>query len=338
VSNGDYNRLSSAKFYYCGPMFRAERPQKGRLRQFNQFGAEFFGSPDPYYDYEIIAMMHAISRRVGIEDFALLLNSIGCGSPDCRGGYVVRLKSYFEERRGELCEDCRRRLEKNPLRILDCKQEGCASLKKGAPSIADHLCAACRGHYAGVKEHLNAASIQYREDPFLVRGLDYYTRTTFEFVTDRLGGQNAFAAGGRYDSLVESFGGRPTPAVGFAAGVERMLLVAGAADAPGSGLDVYLVHAGGEALRQALELARTLREAGISADLDPQGKSFKNQLKKADRESARFTVIIGEDEAAGRACSLKNMATGEQEKIPAQMCAAMIRKALPDYGKGHGSD
>lgn len=338
VSNGEYNRLSSAKFYYCGPMFRAERPQKGRLRQFNQFGAEFFGSADPYYDYEIIAMMHAISRRVGIGDFTLLVNSIGCPAPDCRGGYIERLKSYFADHRDGLCEDCGRRLDKNPLRILDCKQDGCAALKKGSPSIADHLCGACREHHAGVREHLDVASIHYTEDPYLVRGLDYYTRTTFEFVTDRLGGQNAFAAGGRYDSLVETFGGKPTPAVGFAAGIERMLLLAGDADARAAGLDAYLVHSGGEALHQALALSRALRGAGISADLDPQGKSFKNQFKKADRESARFTVIIGEDEAAERACTVKDMATGEQKKIPAELCAATILESLPEYGRGHGSN
>ncbi len=338
VANGEYNRLSSAKFFYCGPMFRAERPQKGRLRQFNQFGAEFFGSSDPYYDYEVIAMMHAISHRVGINDYRLLVNSIGCPGADCRGGFIEQLKRYFTDHREALCEDCKRRLDRNPLRILDCKQEGCASLKKGSPSIADHLCRACREHYTGVKEHLDAASVAYTEDPFLVRGLDYYTRTTFEFVTDRLGGQNAFAAGGRYDSLVETFGGKPTPAVGFAAGIERMLLLAGDAAVPASGLDAYLVHGGGESLRQATALAQLLRESGISADLDPQGKSFKNQFKKADRESARFTVIIGGDEAAERSCTIKDMATGSQEKLPADECPARLRESLNGAKGHHGSD
>ncbi len=338
VANGEYNRLSSAKFFYCGPMFRAERPQKGRLRQFNQFGAEFFGSADPYYDYEVIAMMHAISKKVGIGDFTLLVNSIGCPGADCRGGYIEKLRSYFTDHREALCEDCIRRLDRNPLRILDCKQEGCAALKKGSPSIVDHLCPACHQHHAEVKEHLDAASIPCTDDPFLVRGLDYYTRTTFEFVTERLGGQNAFAAGGRYDSLVETFGGRPTPAVGFAAGIERMLLLAGDGGAPAAGLDVYLVHSDGEALRQATVLARLLRESGISADLDPQGKSFKNQFKKADRESARYTVIIGEDEAAERGCTIKNMATGSQEKLPADECAARLRESLAGTKGRHGSD
>jgi histidyl-tRNA synthetase len=338
VANGEYNRLSSAKFFYCGPMFRAERPQKGRLRQFNQFGAEFFGSSDPYYDYEVIAMMHAISHRVGIGDFTLLVNSIGCPAADCRGGYIERLRSYFIDHRDALCEDCKRRLDRNPLRILDCKQEGCSALKKGSPSIADHLCQACRDHHTRVKEHLDAASIAYTEDPFLVRGLDYYTRTTFEFVTGRLGGQNAFAAGGRYDSLVETFGGKPTPAVGFAAGIERMLLLAGETADSNSALDVYLVHAGGESLGQALTLARALRGAGISADLDPQGKSFKSQFKKADRESARFTVIIGDDEAAERSCTIKNMATGTQEKLSAGECPVRIRESLAGTEGRNGSD
>jgi histidyl-tRNA synthetase len=221
VENGEYNRLSLSKFFYMGPMFRAERPQRGRLRQFNQFGAELFGSGDPYHDFEVISMMDSIARKTGIDGYSLHLNSIGC--PGCRGGYIAALREYYSSHEEHLCKDCRARLGKNALRLLDCKVDSCREIRKGAPLITSYLDDECRAHHEKLKEYLSADSIDFIEDPFLVRGLDYYTRTTFEFLTDRLGGQNAFAAGGRYDQLVEEFEGRSTPAVGFAAGIERLL-------------------------------------------------------------------------------------------------------------------
>ncbi len=326
TANGEYNRLSIAKFFYMGPMFRAERPQKGRLRQFNQFGAELFGSADPYYDFEVIAMMDSIARAAGIEGYRLLINSIG--DRECRAAYISELKRYYTEHINELCDDCRRRLEKNTLRLLDCKQEGCAGLKKGAPVISAYLCDNCRTHHTAVKEYLDINKIAYTEDPYLVRGLDYYTRTTFEFVSTRLGGQNAFAAGGRYDDLVETFGGKPTPAVGWAAGIERMLLLVDAKNVPVERLDVYIIHSGGETLGKAVRIAGELRAKGISADLDPESKSFKSQFKKADREKARFALIIAGDEAAAGTATVKNMATGEQETVPAEKCIAFLSNLL----------
>lgn len=326
VSNGEYNRLSSAKFFYCGPMFRAERPQKGRLRQFNQFGAEFFGSSDPYYDFESIAMMDAITKGVGIADYTLLVNSIGC--PDCRAGYIKELKSYYQGLSDKLCEDCVRRLQTNPLRLLDCKQEGCVALKADTPRITEFLDEGCRTHHAAVKEYLTQNSIAFKEDPLLVRGLDYYTRTTFEFTTTRLGGQNAFAAGGRYDNLVEQFGGKPTPAVGFAAGIERILLIIEDREVPASRLDAYIVHGGGASLVRAVNLASLLRAAGISCDLEPGQKGFKAQFKKADRERAAFALIIGDEEAASGTCMAKRMDTGAQEPVPLEKCVEFLRKAL----------
>lgn len=209
VENGDYNRLSISKFFYSGQMFRAERPQKGRLRQFNQFGAETFGSINPYYDFEIIGAMNTISEKLDIKDYTLLVNSIGC--PDCRPAYIRELKKYYESNIDKLCEDCKKRLDRNPLRLLDCKNDKCVALKKNAPVITTFICGNCREHFTSVKHYLNGNHIQYTEDPMLVRGLDYYTKTTFEFVSTGLGGQNAFAAGGRYDNLVEEFGASPHP-------------------------------------------------------------------------------------------------------------------------------
>jgi len=323
VENGEYNRLATAKFFYAGPMFRAERPQKGRLRQFNQFGAELFGSSHPYYDYEVISMMDSITKNAGIKDYSLLINSIGC--PQCRGEYIAELRRYYLSRRDELCGDCKNRLEKNTLRLLDCKKEPCIAIKKEAPVITDYLCEACREHHTELKKYLDNNSITYREDPFLVRGLDYYTRTTFEFVTDRLGGQNAFAAGGRYDNLVEHFDGKPTPAVGFAAGIERMYLLIEDIPVSEKGVSVYMVHTGGEALEQAVRLASGLRACGISVDLDPETKGFKSQFKKADREKAQAALVFGGDELAAGTVTVRDMKSGEQDSQDASDLQALAR-------------
>ncbi|MBP7583799.1 MAG: histidine--tRNA ligase [Spirochaetes bacterium] len=321
VENGDYNRLSSCRLFYVGPMFRAERPQKGRLRQFNQFGAEFFGSADPYTDYESIALMDSIAKKVGIENYRLLVNSIGC--PECRPSFMKELRDYYTSRQEKLCEDCRRRLEKNPLRLLDCKVESCIALKKDAPVITKFLCAGCAEHHTSLKNYLDDGGVSFTEEPLLVRGLDYYTRTTFEFVTGDAG-QNAFAAGGRYDGLVETFGGKPTPAVGFAAGIERMILLLEEKELPRAGLDAYIVHSGAGAFAEARALAAELRAAGLSADLEPEAKGFKSQFKRADREGARVVIVIGEDELAKGVCAVKDMATGSQEAVPRAEVVARV--------------
>jgi histidyl-tRNA synthetase len=313
VENGEYNRLSIAKFFYNGPMFRAERPQKGRLRQFNQFGAETFGSSNPFYDFEVISMADSITRKLGIENYELLINSIGC--PDCRAKYILELKKFYDENINDLCEDCKKRMDRNPLRLLDCKNEKCVELKSKAPVITSFICESCREHYAGLKDHLNGGGIRYKEDPLLVRGLDYYTKTTFEFVSKGLGGQNAFAAGGRYDNLVETFGGKPTPAVGFAAGIERILLLLDKNKIKQKELDVFIVYSGEAAFKKSLELLYKLRSNNFSADMDPEFSGFKSQFKKADRENTRSTIIIGEDEVKNRNITVKNMANGSQERI-----------------------
>ncbi len=322
VENGEYNRLASCKLFYAGPMFRAERPQKGRLRQFNQFGAEFFGSEDPYYDYEIIALMDTVAKRLGIAGYSLLVNSIGC--PKCRGGYLAELGAQLtngaavapsHDGNGGDGDDCRRRLRKNPLRLLDCKNPGCVELRKGSPLITGTLCEECRDHFAAVRGHLERSGIAHTVDPYLVRGLDYYTRTTFEFVSGRSEGQNAFAAGGRYDNLVEVFGGKPTPAVGFAAGIERIALMLGDVPDPAAPLDAFIMHSGGATLGEALRAASELRGHGISVDLDPSTRGFKSQMKKADRERALFAVIVGEEELAGGYFTVRDMASGGQVRV-----------------------
>ncbi|HOP63142.1 MAG TPA: histidine--tRNA ligase [Spirochaetota bacterium] len=314
AENGEYNRLSVCKFFYNGPMFRAEKPQKGRLRQFNQFGAEIFGSDDPYYDYEIISVVDEISKAVGIDSYTILINSIGCR--ECRGSYMEKLREYYRSKEDKLCPDCKRRLETNPLRLLDCKNESCAALKSSAPVIKDHLCRECSDHFMKVKQYLDISEVQYTEDPYLVRGLDYYTKTTFEFVTDKLGGQNAFAGGGRYDYLVEQFGGKPTPGVGFAAGMERINLIIEENPIPEKGTDLFMIHTGGDTFLKSLEILHELRKNGLSVDIDPGVKGFKAQFKRADREKATFVAIIGEDELASGSASVKNQKTGEQEKVP----------------------
>lgn len=325
VENGDYNRLSSCKLFYIGPMFRAERPQKGRLRQFNQFGAELFGSALPYADFEAIASMDMIAKRIGISGYTLLLNSIGC--PACRPAFISDLKRYYDSKKANLCPDCSRRLEKNPLRLLDCKVESCIQLKTKAPSISRYLCQTCEHHHAELTILLDEAGISYTENPHLVRGLDYYTRTTFEFVTGSAG-QNAFAAGGRYDNLVETFGGKPTPAVGFAAGIERILLLLEDQQIEHASLDVYIVHAGDAAFHEARKIAMELRNARISVDLEAEVKGFKSQFKKADREHARLVIIIGEDEMSNNTISIKNMMSGKQESVERRKVIECVQKEL----------
>jgi histidyl-tRNA synthetase len=326
VENGEYNRLATCKFFYMGPMFRAERPQKGRLRQFNQFGAELFGSGDPYHDFELIAMMDAITKRVGIEDYRLLVNSIGCA--ECRVNFVKALTSYYSGMKNLLCKDCVSRLDRNPLRLLDCKQDSCQPLKKDAPKITSFLCEACRTHHGAVKGYLSGSGIAFTEDHLLVRGLDYYTRTTFEFIATRLGGQNAFAAGGRYDNLVEEFGGRQTPAVGFAAGIERMELLLEEKEAPSIGIDVFITHTGGETLVRAVSLCGLLRNNGFSADLDTGSKGFKAQFKKADREGSALALVIGDNELAAGSYTVKDLKSGVQEAIRADSLLEYLKTKL----------
>jgi len=316
------------KIFYLAPLFRQENPQAGRLRQFHQFGAELLGSAEPHADVEIIALTMHIFQSFGLKDVRLTLNSVG--DPVCRESYRTILKDYIRTRLNEYCEDCQRRFEENPMRILDCKNASCSALNQQAPKIADHLCEDCRSHFTEVRRQLDLLEIGYELNPFLVRGLDYYTRTVFEILSDRLGAQNAICGGGRYDLLAEELGGTPTPAVGFAAGIERILIALEAAeieigDTPR--LDVFLVCLGDQAREQSLLWLQRIRQAGFKADGDFLGRSVKAQFREANRQNARFVLVLGEDELTRKEFSVKLMDQGQQITIP----FAQVIDSLKNY-------
>lgn len=302
------------KLYYSGPMFRYERPQAGRTRQFHQLGVECIGSADPAADVEIIAVLVALFRRLGLTEYEIQLNSIGC--PDCRPAYVQKLKQALEPVRDSLCKSCQDRFERNTLRLLDCKRESCRELTKDVPLILDSLCGPCEDHFQQVRGYLDEVGIEYTINQRLVRGLDYYTRTVFEFVSPELGAQDALGGGGRYDVLVETLGGPPTPAVGFAAGMERILLAASLEDeAAAAPVDTYVVTLGDEGRRAGVVLAERLRAEGFRTELDYMGRSLRAQMRQANRVGAKKVLIIGDDEAAAGTVQLRDMQSGEERTV-----------------------
>jgi histidyl-tRNA synthetase len=301
------------KVYYVGPMFRHERPQAGRFRQFHQIGAEAIGSQSPLLDAEFLILLDRLFREMGVAPTTLLLNSLGC--PLCRPRYRDALKAFLAERLADLCEACRRRFETNPLRILDCKREECKTATQNAPAITGYLGPECVGHFEAVTAALTDVGLGYRLEPRLVRGLDYYTKTAFEFTAEGLGAQNTIAAGGRYDGLVEALGGPPTPAVGFALGIERVVALLPLGNAPAPALGVFLAALGEAAGRRLAALMTTLRDAGIRAETDYDRGSLKSQMRKADKLGARFTVIIGDDELATHTAVVRDMATKAQHDV-----------------------
>jgi len=303
-------RSGSQRWYYIGPMFRRERPQKGRLRQFQQIGVEWLNVQGPLEDAELLTMAHALLTKLGIPSLRLEINSLGC--PVCRPGYRNKLVAYLKSRSNLLCQTCNGRIEKNPLRVLDCKTESCQAQLEDAPEMASHLCHDCETHFSGLKQALDALDIPYRINPRIVRGLDYYNRTAFEIITDQLGAQGTVLAGGRYDGLVEELGGPATPAVGFALGLERlaMLLPETEAKLP----DVGIVAIGDPVNSYAMNVAAQLRRAGCSV-VYCGGGSAKRQFKVADREHVRFVAVIGEDEMHSNHITLKNMVDGNQETL-----------------------
>ncbi|HEY8498317.1 MAG TPA: histidine--tRNA ligase, partial [Limnochordales bacterium] len=316
IEHGMHLWPQPVKVFYIGPMFRYERPQAGRLRQHYQIGAEALGSSDPALDAEVIVLPMEIFRRLGLARFQVHLNSIGC--PRCRPTYREQLLAYLRPRAPQLCESCQRRLERSPLRVLDCKVPTCREVTAGAPAAVDYLCGECRAHFDSLRRHLDRLEVPHVLDFRLVRGFDYYTRTVFEVLSDNLGAQNAVAGGGRYDGLVEALGGRPTPGVGFASGVERALLAASGAAAPEDRvgwLDVFVATDETGSRDEALQLLYRLRRIGLRADVDYQGRSLKAQLKLADRAGARLAVIVGpagpEGAGAGRYV-VRDLRTGEQ--------------------------
>ncbi len=299
------------RLYTIGPMFRHERPQKGRLRQFHQLSAEVLGADHPRLDAEVMAMAWMLVTELGLK-VSLEINSLGC--PECRPGFKEALVAFLRERSEQLCEDCNRRLTINPLRVLDCKNKQCHQLNQEAPAIHDHLCSGCADHFQGVEQGLKMLGIPAQRNKFMVRGLDYYTRTTFELVTDQLGAQSAVGAGGRYDGLVAQLGGPKVPGIGFALGMERLVLLmqAGEAEINGSKVDLVLVALGDAALQEGFRMAHLLRANGLRVVMDHSGKSLKSQMKQADKLQARYVMILGDDELANKQAILRDMNTGEQ--------------------------
>ena len=302
------------KLFYIGSMFRYDRPQAGRMREFHQFGVEAIGEAGPGADAEVILLAFDFLTSLGLTGLTLKLNSVGC--PNCRPVYRERLQAYFKEHLPELCGDCQDRYTRSPLRILDCKADAEKPFMAGAPAITDCLCAECSAHFNAVQSHLTAAGISYTLDPRLVRGLDYYTRTAFEIAYPPLGAQSAVAGGGRYDGLVEELGGNPTPAVGFAAGLERVLLALEQQnllpERPPAA-DVFLIALGDAASHAAFPLLHELRLGGVRALMDYAGRSMKAQMKQANKSGARYAVILGEDELAENTAVVRDMAESTQE-------------------------
>lgn len=312
IENGLAQQTLPMKAYYLASVFRYERPQNGRLREHHQFGVELYGSELPSADAEVIALAHTFLTKAGLKSLSLNINSIGCR--ECRAKYNAALKEYIGANLNNMCTACRDRFDRNPLRILDCKEEKCRAITAGAPRITDFLCDGCREHFAEVQNTLARLNIPFAVNPSIVRGLDYYTRTVFEFVSDDIGAQGTVCGGGRYNHLVEEVGGKPTAAVGFGLGLERLLMVlenTGALTAEPEHSDVYLAALGERAAEYVPVLAAKLRAAGVKTEFDLMGRGLKAQMKYADKCGARFSAVIGDEEMARGSAALKNMETGE---------------------------
>ena len=319
LQNKLYANAGLTKLFYIGSMFRYDRPQAGRLREFHQFGVEAIGEKNPAVDAEIILLAWEFLKSLGLNDLKLKINTVGC--PKCRPIYRRKLTEYFTEEADELCGDCRRRLEKNPLRILDCKIDGSKDFMEDAPKIETCLCDECREHFNDVKKFLTAAGVEFEVNPRLVRGLDYYTKTAFEIQYAPLGAQSAVAGGGRYDGLIREIGGEDTPAVGFAAGLERILLaleLQGLVPASDKKIAAFMVANGAAAEIYAFKILSDLRRKNISAAMDFGKKSMKAQMKAASKSGAKFALIVGEDEVATSTVTVKNLETSAQEKVPVE--------------------
>ncbi len=331
LENKLYARAPLNKLFYIAPLFRQENPQAGRLRQFHQFGAETLGTTDANADAEIIDLAWTIFQRIGLKNLTLRLNSVGC--PQCRADYKRKLQDYIRPNLDKYCEDCQRRFETNPLRILDCKNPTCSALNQNAPKLVEHLCDDCREHYEQVKDRLHKLGIPFEEDPYLVRGLDYYTRTVFEITSENLGAQNAICGGGRYDLLAKELDGVDTPAVGFAAGMERLLMVMeqqGITLAEKPRLDVFLAPLGDLARQECITWAHKIRDLGLITEMDLLGRSIKAQMREANRQRARFVLILGENELQNREFTVKIMDKSEQLTVAFDRILDFLQKVAKE--------
>ena len=322
-----YLEPAPLRFYYIGPMFRYDKPQKGRYRQFHQADVEVFGEADPAIDAEVVEMADSLLGKLKVEGVEILINSVGC--PKCRPDYLNALRRAAETKRAEFCPDCQRKIETNPLRIFDCKVEGCRELAARFPLITDSLCRECAGHFAGFRSHLEAYGLRYRVEPRLVRGIDYYTKTTFEVVTSHAGQQNAILGGGRYDGLMQQYGGPDMCAIGFAMGLERLLEAA----RPGRREEkvLYLAYLGQAAKVQAAQLARDLRGQGVECLLEFKERGLRAHLSRASKLAAAWALIVGEDEIHKGRYALKDLATGRQVEMNGE---ELLRYLREEVGRG----
>ena len=340
LEHGLFNEPMPQKYSYVTPCYRYEKPQAGRLREFHQFGVECFGAAAPAADAEVIALGKHIFDFFGIDDLRLEINSIGC--PECRKNYQTALKEYFNSNIDDLCETCKGRLDRNPMRILDCKSPVCSGIAENAPKILDYICDDCQAHFDSVQKYLDAMGIEYTVNPTIVRGLDYYTRTVFEFVTGSIGAQSTVCGGGRYDGLVEQLGGPAVPACGFAVGLERfmMLLEARGIELPPENpVDLYIASMNDEANLKAAQIAAQVRDEGVACLFDTVGRSLKAQMKFANKMGVLFTAVLGTDEIANGIAKVKCMADGSETELPLENFAVnfinmSINKAVDDFNGG----
>ena len=316
LEHGLFNEPQPQKLCYLVSCYRYEKPQAGRLREFHQFGCECLGTASPAADAEVICLINDIFTFLDIKNLSLQINSIGC--PECRKHYHEALREYFESKKGELCQTCLDRLDRNPMRILDCKSPVCSDIAKDAPKVTDFLCNECSEHFVAVQKYLDVMGIEYEINPSIVRGLDYYTKTVFEFVSNEIGAQGTVCGGGRYDGLVEQIGGPKTPSLGFAMGIERILLLMKAQNTAfpePAKCDLYIASMGEKATLKAAEIATNIRGGGMHAQFDVVGRSVKAQMKFANKIGAAYTIVLGDSELESGAVTLKNMATGEETPL-----------------------
>lgn len=316
IENSLYANPQPTKMYYITPVFRYEKPQAGRLREHHQFGIEYYGSSSAIADVEVMMVAKSIFDRLGVSNLVLNINSIGC--PECRKKYNEALKKYLKDNLSNMCHTCQERFEKNPLRILDCKEEACKQITQNAPVVLDYLCDDCRAHHETVCNQLTKLGVDFKVNPHIVRGLDYYTRTVFEFVSNNIGAQGTVCGGGRYNNLVEQVGGKPCPGVGFGMGLERLILTLenlGLSVGEEENPDLYIIAMCDRAKQDILVYAQKLRQAGVSTEIDVMDRSFKAQLKYANKINAKYMVVLGDEEIDTNKVSIKNMATGESVEV-----------------------
>ena len=329
LEHGMRNLPQPVRMYYFCPVFRYDRPQAGRFRQHHQFGVEALGDGDPSVDAEVIEMAWQLMKGLGLRDLTLLINSIG--DPQCRPAYLERLKAYYASRLDRLCRDCAERLERNPLRLLDCKQPVCTDMAREAPQTVESLCQECRDHWERLLSYLQKLEIPFTVEPKLVRGLDYYTRTVFEIQPPEEGGQSNICGGGRYDGLIQELGGPPTPGIGFGSGLERMILNIkrqNVAVPEGSFVSAVVAHLGDAAKEAAMSLASELRSRGVGAVLAPAGRSLKSQMRYANSLGIPYALILGEDEIKNGSVIIRDMSRGEQREAPIQEAAQELEALL----------